>query len=169
VTQEIVRLSLGPPSNTLGPIGDTSSVTSLVHGSSVVLLNLLWGEGGRLTRLGEFVVGHCCADGVGSREVSVFTGDTKVVTGGTVTDISLLGSGVDESVKVSEVFNADMRPDVGPWLLVRPSKIQRMTHPSQRHQLVLGRERLESTWAFDQSTSWRYLCRIIHPCLHPRW
>jgi hypothetical protein len=119
VTQEVVRLSLGPPSDTLGPIGNSSSVTSLVHGSRVVLLDLLRGESGRLTRLGELVVRHRCADGVGGREVGVFTGDTEVVTGGTVTDISLLGSGVDESVKVSEVFNADMGPDVGSWLLVR--------------------------------------------------
>jgi hypothetical protein len=51
--------------------------------------------------------------------MGVFTGDTEVVTGSTVADISLLGSRVDESVEVSKVFNADMGPDVGSCLLVK--------------------------------------------------
>ena len=98
MSQEVIQVSLGPPSDTLGPVGNTSSIATLVHRSSVVLLDLLWGEGGRLTRLGELVVGHRCTDGVGGREVGVFTCDTEVVAGGTVSDITLLGSSVDESV-----------------------------------------------------------------------
>jgi len=55
--------------------------------------------------------------------VGVFTGDTEVVTRGTVSNISLLCSSIDESVEVSEVFNADMGPDVGSWLSVKSSTI----------------------------------------------
>lgn len=55
--------------------------------------------------------------------MGVFTSDTEVVARGTVSDISFLSSGVDESVEVSKIFNADMGPDVGSWLSVRSSKM----------------------------------------------
>ena len=101
------------PPNTLGPVGFTSRITPHVIAPAIVLFHLGVVQRRRL-RLGrDLLVDQDGADGAGGSEEGVLARDTEVVAGFAMSDVSLLGAGVDEGEEGGDVGDVDVRPDVG--------------------------------------------------------
>lgn len=98
-------VELGPPSNTLTPIGHSARVASANRFSRVtkVLQHFFVGEGAWLRSLCPLVVNQSGSDTGCGCAPGVFARNTEVEAGSPVTDIASLGTGVHELVQLCKV------------------------------------------------------------------
>lgn len=103
---------LRPPPNTLTPIRLASRIAAHVKAPTIILLHLLFRQWRRLRFIPKLILNERLTNRLSSCQKCVFTGDTEVKSGFTMSDIALLCALIDCREEISDIANIDVRPDV---------------------------------------------------------